>query len=101
MKNGYKIEWTTNSLNELRETFEYLELNWTDKEISKLSRKIENTINLISQNPEIFPISEKLVVRKAVVTKQNTIYYRKKEELKTVQILSFFDNRMDPSKKRI
>ena len=99
MKSGYKIEWSENSLLELKRTFEYIGSNWTDKEISRLSQKIESTVNLISQNPEIFPKSEKLSVRKAVVTKQNTIYYRKLENLKTIQILSFFNNRMNSNKR--
>ncbi len=39
MKSGYKIEWSENSLLELKRTFEYIESNWTDKEISGLSQK--------------------------------------------------------------
>ncbi len=37
MKSGYKIYWTDNALAELKETFEYLEKNWTEKELKNLS----------------------------------------------------------------
>ena len=48
MKSGYRIEWTNHALKELSETFEFVEKNWTEKELETLSRKIEKTISLIS-----------------------------------------------------
>ena len=66
----------------------------------KLSNEIEKTVNLISNNPNLFPQSENRDVRKAVVKKLNTIYYRLKEEDK-VEILSFFSNRQNPNKRDI
>ena len=100
MKNGYRIEWTDNALSELRVTFEYIEKNWTEKELRKLSNEIERTVNLISNNPNLFPITESRNVRKAVIKKLNTIYYREKENNK-VEILSFFSNRQNPNKRKI
>jgi hypothetical protein len=51
MANGFKILWTDNALEELKATYEYLESNFTKKEISKLSREIDNIVYLISINP--------------------------------------------------
>jgi len=96
MKSGYKIQWTENALNELKEVFEYLELKWTERESKKLSENIETTIKLISENPSLFPKSKEIKVQKAVVHKLNTIYYRENNYEKTVQILSFFSNRKNP-----
>jgi hypothetical protein len=42
MKSGYKIYWTDYALNELEKTIEFLEENWTEKEIF-----IKTTINKI------------------------------------------------------
>lgn len=94
MKNGYKIFWTENALNELAKTIEYLEENFTDKEIKKLAQKIESTTALLSKNPTIFPKSE--YIHRVVILKHNTLYYRIKGE--TVEILSFFSNRQSPTK---
>src|SRR5690554_4925068 len=88
MKSGYKIKWTTNALKELAETIEYLENNFTDREINRLGMKIEQTIQLISQNPALFPESSFKNVRRAVILKFNTIYYRVSDDI--VEILSFF-----------
>lgn len=100
MKNGYKIEWTDNALFELTKTYQYLEENWTPKELNKLSLAIEQTISLISKNPNIFPISETKDIRKAVIRKFNTLYYREREE-KRIEILSFFSNRQNPKRRKL
>ena len=101
MKSGYKIQWTEHALEELKETFEYLELNWTERESRKLSEKIEHVIKLISDNPFLFPESEDVKVRKAVVHKLNTIYYRENSTNQSVEILSFFNNRKNPKKLKL
>jgi len=99
MKSGYKIYWTDHALAELKETFAYLEKNWTEKELKNLSSEIERTSILISENPSLFPISNKKNVRKAVIKKLNTIYYRVKNN-ENIEIISFFSNRKNPNKRR-
>ena len=99
MKSGYSIYWTENALNELSDTINYLEKNFTEKEIKKLAKQIENTIELISRNPNVFPKSEFKDMHKVVILKFNTLYYRTKDE--QVQILSFFSNRQSFSKMKI
>ncbi len=98
MKNGYKIVWTVHALNELKVTFEYLENNWTDREMSKLANDIDKTLSLISNNPKLFPISNRTQVRRAVLGKLNIIYYREIKN-KTIEIISFFSTRQNPDKK--
>ena len=100
MKSGYKIAWTDNALSELKATYKYLEENWTEREIKNLSIEIERTIKLISNDPKIFPISNKKKIRKVVVKKLNTLYYRENKE-NFVEILSFFSNRQNPKRKKI
>lgn len=100
MKSGYKIEWTNHALLELKTTFEYLDQNWSEKELSKLSYEIERTLNLISQNPQIFSQTKGKNIRRVVILKYNTLYYRIKGENR-VEILSFFSNRQHPDKRKI
>ena len=74
MRNGYKVEWTDNALSELKTTFEYLESNWTGKELKRLSGEIERTLSLISSNPKLFPLAEGRNIRRAVIMKLNTLF---------------------------
>ena len=65
MKSGYKILWSDHAIFELKETIEYLENKWTEKELRTFSAKLGHTIELISKSPEIFPISiEKIIFEK-------------------------------------
>jgi plasmid stabilization system protein ParE len=88
MKNGYKLLWTANALKELHDTFSYLETNFSDKELNQLANKMENIAELISKNPNIYPISKKKNVHRVVILKYNTMYY--KVENRNIIILSFF-----------
>lgn len=99
MKSGYKIHWTPNALSELEQTIEYLENNFTEKEISKLARKIEEVVQLISQNPHLFQKSDEKNIHRVPVLKFNTMFYRIKNE--KIEIVSFFPNRKNPNKRNI
>ena len=100
MKSGFKIFWTDHALSELEQTIEYLENKWTERELRIFSAKLDHTIELISKSPEMFPSSlEKKGIRKAVVEKYNTLYYRINNE--NVEIISLFSNRKNPNKKKI
>jgi plasmid stabilization system protein ParE len=99
MKNGYKVFWTEHALNELEKTIEYLQINFSDKELERLSQKIESTIYLISQNPGLFSKSDSKGIYRVSILKLNTMYYRVKGD--DIEILSFFSNRQNPQKRKI
>jgi len=101
MKSGYKILWTDHAISELKDTLEYLEENWTERELSNFSEELDHTIELISKNPELFQVSKKKKeVKRAVVARYNNLYnYRTKND--TVEVLSLFSNRQDPDKIKI
>lgn len=100
MENGYKVLWTDNALEELKSTFDYLESNFTPIELRHLSKEMEKTTYLISKNPSLFPESQfKKGIRKVVIAKYNTMYYRLIND--TIEVLSFFSNRQNPSKIKI
>jgi plasmid stabilization system protein ParE len=99
MKNGYKILWTNHALLELEMTINYLENNFSNKQIEKLVQKIENIISLISQNPFLFSVSEKTGIHKVTILKFNTMYYRINGD--SVEILSFFSNRQSPENRKV
>lgn len=69
MKSGYKILWTDSAKKELKNTIDYLNENFTDKEIKNLIQRTESTIELISQSPNIFPKSEFKDIHKTVILK--------------------------------
>jgi len=90
MKSGYKVFWTDHALSELNETYKYLEKEFTANELRKLSVEIDFTLNLISRNPELFPSADFKGVRRVVIKKYNTLYYRLQNN--QIEILSFYNN---------
>ncbi len=100
MKSGFRIFWTEHALNELKQTLEYLEANWTEKEIRNLVRKLEETLILVAHSPLLFQVSDiKPEVRRVVISTYNTLYYRIAND--QVEILSFYSNRKSPGKRKI
>lgn len=68
MENGYKIFWTDFALLELEKTIEYLEENWTENELRNLAVKLDEILTVLSQNPNLFQVSDvKDKIRRVVV----------------------------------
>ena len=62
MKSGYNIFWTPNARKELEKTLEYLEKNFTDRELKKLAVKFSppfaNTFPVMRHFMKTVPIIE-------------------------------------------
>ena len=97
MQNGYKVIWSDEALQNLIKIIDYLDSQWTKKELSKFVEKLDKRITLISENPQIFPASRiQERIRKSVLTKQISIYYQINKN--SVGIITLFDNRSNPNK---
>ena len=63
----------------------------------KFLQRFEQVCDLISFNPDIYPIIyKKEKIRKCILTKQNTIYFR--EHKKLIEVITIFDTRQNPNK---
>ena len=84
---------------EAEETFngiiDYLENNWTEKEIKNFVRKTHKVIGQIEKNPYQFKASSFHEIRKALITKHNSMFYFVNEVDGIVELYAFWDNRQD------
>ena len=81
----------------LEKLFDYLVAKWSVKVKSEFIKKLDKSILAIREQPESFPSSEKgKGLRKCVVTKQTTLYYRFDKE--KIKIVTLFDTRQSPKK---
>ena len=77
MTNTYKLIWSDEALKNLKGIIDYLEKNWTNREIKQFAQLLDHQIDLISDNPLLFPTSDVPEgSRRAVISKQVSIYYR-------------------------
>jgi plasmid stabilization system protein ParE len=100
MKSTYKIIWTDEAFKNLENIIAYLEKFWTEKEIRKFARLLDKQLILIKKNPSLYPFSKKSNdIRKSVLTKQITLYYRITET--EIYLISLFDSRQNSDKLKI
>lgn len=97
MSTGYKIIWSEEADQNVDAVLDYLENNWSEKEVSNFIIKLQECISLISKQPKLFPKSELIEgARRSVLTKQITVYYRLYSQ--QIEIIYVFDTRQDPNK---
>lgn len=97
MESIYKIIWSDEALANLKQIISYLEQNWTIREIKKFANLLDRQLIRIQNNPFLFPRSDvQENFRKAVLSKQTTIYYQVFNL--EIHIVTLFDNRQDPKK---
>jgi len=95
-----EIIWTPEAEKTLSQIVDFLEREWTEKEIQKFLVKIESTIQLIKNQPTVFrSISRKYAIHEALVTKHNVLIYQVKSD--TIMLIIFWDTRRNPKKKPI
>jgi plasmid stabilization system protein ParE len=99
MKNISKVVWSQEAVENLNKIIQYLEENWTEKEIKKFVLMLEKQISIIKTQPDSFPKANKLDVRRSVLSNQTTIYYNIYQD--TIRIVTIFDNRQNPKKLKI
>jgi len=78
----YKLRWSEESVQNLEEILKDIKFKWTDKEVDNFKRMLSHQLDLILQNPYLFPPSDyKPELRKAVLSKQTTIFYQIKDDI--------------------
>lgn len=99
MKGGYKLLWSDTALADLQNIINYLIENWTQKEIKNFAIRLDKRLDLIINNPKLFPKSSKRKsIRRSVLTRQAVIYYQVKGRV--VTIVTLFESRQNPKKLR-
>ncbi|MGE4287372.1 MAG: type II toxin-antitoxin system RelE/ParE family toxin [Salinivirgaceae bacterium] len=94
-----KIKWTPRAVSDFNKILVYLYENWGIKELENFINQTDNVLHRIAQNPQMFIESkQKKDVRKGVVTRHNSLFYRINPQKKEIQLLTFWDNRKDPKK---
>ncbi|HKL34871.1 MAG TPA: type II toxin-antitoxin system RelE/ParE family toxin, partial [Salegentibacter sp.] len=76
----------------LEALLEYLLVEWSLKVKTNFIKRLDDYLQIIKQEPESFPESEKVNgLRRCVITKQISMYYEFNG--KEIRILTFFDTR--------
>lgn len=94
MDSDFEIYWSNESIDNLESIFEYLSTNWSQKEVNNFKRKLAKQLDMIVSNPKLFPVSEyNPRLRKAVLSKQTTIFYELSGQ--RIYLVYLFNNKKD------
>ena len=96
MPAAYKVIWSPKAKLTYFSIIEYLDGNWTEKEIKSFVVRTEEIINHISQFPEHFPYTKANDTFKCVLIPQISLFYRLRQS--QIELLIFWDNRQNPAK---
>lgn len=92
---AYKIKTTSVATKSFQQNINYLKENWTIKEVKHFIKKTDSIISLLKVSPKTFQKWEhNSSIRKVLVVKQVTLFYRIKET--KVDILLFWNNYKNP-----
>jgi hypothetical protein len=92
-----KLIWAPLAEKDFVNILEYLHENWADKVLENFIEITSRMIGQIILNPKQFPIiNKKHKVRKCVLTKHNTLFY--KISLHSINVLRIYDTIQNPRK---
>lgn len=92
-----EVIWTGQAEKGLKNTINYLEENWTSREILRLEDNINRFIDRIKQFPYMYPQTPKYKgLRKGMVDKNNYIVYRVYLNKKAITIINFRNSKQAP-----
>ena len=94
MDSDCKVVWTDEAIDNLEAILDYLDHVWTQREVDNFKKKLGKKIELIEQNPKIFPVSAyNPRLRKAVLSRQTTIFYEIADHV--INLVYLFNSKQD------
>ena len=90
-----EVRLSKRAMRKLDNLLAYLEEEWSAKVKHEFVLKLDRALKQIQRIPDSFPESEKVKgLRKCVVTKQTTVFYKYSES--SIDVVTIFDNRQNP-----
>jgi len=92
--------WSHRALKEFDGLQEYLYEEWGEEITRRVINEIARTIARIQDSPDQFPLfKRRKKIRRCVASPQTSIFFKAEKEV--IEILSIFDNRQNPKKRKL
>jgi len=89
-----EIIWSDDAKLDYDENIEYLLKEWSEKSAANFIKEVETVLKLLKKNPNLFPKSNYKSIRRAVIRKQITLFYQKKES--SILLVRFWNTLKNP-----
>jgi hypothetical protein len=92
-----EIVWTKLASVTYKEVFENIEWRWTKKEMKNFNDLTNSLLEKVKNKQVVHPFAnKKLGVRKAIVHKNVSLFYKEDRNNNKIYLITFFNNRMNP-----
>ena len=89
-----KLIWTMDAMNDYHHNIDFLLERWTPHIAQEFIEQVEDILELIVLFPKMYPLSDYKNVRKAVIRKQISLFYKIDGE--QILLLRFWNNYLNP-----
>jgi hypothetical protein len=96
---GKEVVWSPKAINEFDKIIKYLGKEWSNKEVKKFILRTNKIVDQISSGTIKFRTSGKKSIHEVLITKHNLLIYKIKSE--QILLMTFYDTRQHPKKKRV
>lgn len=94
---SYSIHWSPKAEKKFIEIVKYIQKDFGNLVAEKFIQKVDQSISALIEMPKAFPESGKRKnIRRCVITKQTTVYYRIKND--SIELIALFSNHQNPKK---
>jgi len=96
---SFSITWMPEAFKTFDDRIDYLEIHWTDKEITNFRARVKEYLEILKDKPYIGKKAGRVKnVHVGLILKQVSLIYRVKVLNNEIELLLFVDNRQDPKK---
>ncbi|MFZ4456640.1 MAG: type II toxin-antitoxin system RelE/ParE family toxin [Bacteroidales bacterium] len=97
MKTNKPIVWSILASSDFNHLLDYLFQTWNSQTAIHFIDLVDDQLRRISKHPKLYPeINKKKKLRKCVVTKHNSLFYRETSD--RIEVVRLYDNRQNPKK---
>lgn len=90
------IVWSDEAAEDYHQNIDYLLAEWSEKSAAEFIEDVASILELLKTQPKLYPLTDSPSVRKAVIRKQITLFY--KIEKQNIHLIRFWNNRQNPEK---
>lgn len=91
-----KINFTSTADASFEDEVDFIFRKWNITEVEKFIDLVDDFTEKLSENPYLGKKSEKKDIRLFVLSKQTTVIYKVYEDLEQIDLIFFWNNKMNP-----
>lgn len=94
-----EVIWSDDAFEDYLENIRFLIRRWSEQSATNFIDEVDTIVDLLKLNPEAFPLTNYKNIRRAVIRKQITLFYKVEDE--TIILVRFWNTYKNPESLKI